>query len=59
MFDEDVRPSEDGSFGRCLRCRRRIWVESGCSPLCDSCDDFADYAIENEPQQPQPAGDEE
>jgi hypothetical protein len=58
MFDEDVRPSEDGSFGRCLRCRRRIWVESGCAPLCDACDDFSDHDAEEEPKQQVDAGEE-
>jgi hypothetical protein len=58
MFDEDILPSEDGMFGRCQRCRRRIWVESGCSPFCDACDDFSDYDVEKEPQEPTLAGDE-
>jgi hypothetical protein len=58
MFDEDALASEDGSFGRCLRCRRRIWVESGCSPLCSSCDDYTDYDTEEEPAAPVEAGDE-
>jgi hypothetical protein len=48
MFDDEARENEDGMFGRCLRCNRRIWIESGCSPLCDTCDDLADYDAEKE-----------
>jgi hypothetical protein len=58
MFEDDARASDIGTMGRCPRCNRRIWIESGCSPLCSSCDDFSDYDTEREPEPPAAAGDE-
>lgn len=58
MPDSVALENEDGMFGRCLRCNRRIWVESGCSPYCDACDDFTDYDAEKEPVETD-AGEEE
>lgn len=28
---------ENGSYASCEECGRKIWIESGCAKLCDSC----------------------
>jgi hypothetical protein len=40
---------ENGGYGRCVVCRRKIWIESGCAPLCDGCH-YEDE--DNPPQEP-------
>jgi hypothetical protein len=29
---------ENGSYGACEGCGCRIWIESGCAKVCDSCE---------------------
>lgn len=29
---------ENGGYGRCKVCRKKTWIESGCAPVCGSCD---------------------
>ncbi len=35
--ERDDWAEENGSYGRCPSCRRRIWVESGCLAECGAC----------------------
>lgn len=37
MIDIDAWAEDNGSYGRCPACNRRIWVESACVAECDSC----------------------
>lgn len=30
---------ENGDYGACECCGRKIWVESGCAARCGACDD--------------------
>ena len=42
MRDLEEYHADNGSWGRCMRCGERTWIESGCAPLCTTCEEFSE-----------------
>ena len=47
----------NGSYGRCPRCRKRVWVESCCGFECDGCG-YTDREPEDEEKE-EPCGEDD
>jgi Zn ribbon nucleic-acid-binding protein len=47
----------NGQYGRCPRCRKQIWVESGCAVECHHCGYFDDGSEEDVDEDQEPDSD--